>query len=196
MNYFICGKKLLAFNPKCATSTFSWAILRQFYPDIVHDLTEKTQWANGGTVETQMLHRWVPKRFSSYGFKVAQIVREPVERFRSAVAFMNLIERCGSIEDILDDLINEHGQLDNLRGTVAGNFHFRPQTRFRGDITYFRMDQLQECADFLGIEVPLKTINITKNEKPILTKKQEDLIRDYYSNDVALWETIKGKDSA
>ena len=191
MNYFICGDKLLAFHAKCATSTFAYAILRQYYPETIDTLNKSTQWANGGETKDQMLHRWVPKRTSPYKMPVALIVREPVDRFCSAVGFMNLIERCGPVEDILDDLINEHGNLDNLRGTVAGNFHFRPQTRFRGDITHFRMDQLQECADFLGIKVPLETINKTKNEKPVLTAEQEDLVRDYYADDMALWESIQ-----
>ena len=191
MNYFICGEKLLAFNPKCATSTFSWAILRQYYPEIVHELTSNTQWANGGRAEDQMVHRWVPQRVSPYKRQVAQIVREPVDRFCSAVGFMNLLERIGDLDAVINDLINETHGLDGIRGTLAGNFHFKPQSRFSGDITYFRMDQLQECADFLGIEVPLKTINRTKKEKPVLSQNQEDLIRDYYAEDVALWESIQ-----
>jgi|TARA_B100000085_G_scaffold274156_2_gene290471 hypothetical protein len=196
MNYFICGEKLLAFNGKCATSTFAWAILRQFYPEIVKQLNETTHWANGEKTEDQMLHRWVPKRVHPRKHKVAQIVREPVERFCSAVAFMNLENRCGSIEEIIDDLLNETHSLDGINGTIASNFHFRHQSRFKGDITYFRMDQLQECADWLGIKVPLKTINKARQEKPVLTAGQKELIREYYADDVALWETIKGKDSA
>ena len=65
------------------------------------------------------------------------------------------------------------------------------QSRFRGDITYFRMDQLQECADFLGIKVPLTRINESKNPKPDLTPEQEDIIRDFYADDVKLWESIQ-----
>tara|TARA_B100001094_G_scaffold286909_1_gene302064 strand:+ start:3434 stop:4009 length:576 start_codon:yes stop_codon:yes gene_type:complete len=191
MNYFICGDKLFAFNGKCGTSTFAWAILRQFYPEIVQDLNENTQWAHGGKTEDQMLHRWVPKRASPYKMPVAQIVREPVDRFKSAVAFMDLEKRAGTVDSIIDDLINETGTIDGLSGSVAANFHFRPQARFRGELYYFRMDQMQECADWLGIEVPLKTINKCPRKKPELTKEQEDLIRDYYSDDVELWESLK-----
>jgi|5_EtaG_2_1085323.scaffolds.fasta_scaffold00140_59 hypothetical protein len=190
MNYFICGNRLLAFNAKCATSSFSWAILRQYHPEVVEQL-KKDQWANGQSVENQMLHRWVPKRFSSRGFMVAQIVREPVERFRSAYGFMGLGKRIGSVDAVLDDLINETHALDSIRGTIASNIHFRPQNRFDGDITFFRMDQLQDCADFLGIEVPLTRINQTKVEKPILTLAQEKTIRDYYAEDVDLWDSLQ-----
>ena len=191
MNYFICGEKLLAFNPKCATSTFSWAILRQYYPEVVDQLNKTTKWANDGKTEDQMLHRWVPKKASPYKKQVAQIVREPVSRFRSAVGFMNLVGRTGTLEEIIDDLINETNGLEGIRHSIANNFHFKPQSRFNGDITYFRMDQLQECADFLGIEVRLKTINKTRHDKPTLTKEQEDIIKDYYADDVALWESIQ-----
>ena len=67
MNYFICGEKLLAFNPKCATSTFSWAILRQYYPEIVDDLNNKTQWVNDGKTENQMLHRYIQEKTNFNG---------------------------------------------------------------------------------------------------------------------------------
>jgi hypothetical protein len=191
MNYFICGEKLLAFNPKCATSTFSWAILRQYYPEVVDQLNTTTKWAYDGKTEEQMLHRWVPKKASPYKKQVAQIVREPVSRFRSAVGFMNLLDRAGTLEEIIDDLIHETNALEGMSNTIASNFHFRPQSRFKGNITYFRMNQLQECADFLGIEVRLKTINKTRHDKPTLTKEQEDIIKDYYADDVALWESIQ-----
>ena len=188
--YFICGDKLLAFNAKCATSTFCWAILRQYYPETVDLLTNHTQWANGRSVTQQQHHRHVPTRATPYKHQVAQIVREPVDRFCSAAGFMNLTNRFG-IESVLNDLIHETGELEGIRGTIAANIHFKRQSRFSGDITYFRMDQLQECADFLGIKVPLGTVNKTKHEKPVLTPEQEDLIRDFYSEDVALWESIQ-----
>jgi hypothetical protein len=53
------------------------------------------------------------------------------------------------------------------------------------------MDQLQECADFLGIKVCLKTINKTRHDKPTLTKEQEEIVRDYYAEDVALWDSLQ-----
>jgi len=192
MNYFICGEKLLAFNPKCATSTFSLAILRQYYPELLQDLEDNTHWANGKKTEEQMLHRHVPKRVNPYKKKVAQIIREPVDRFRSAVAFTNLVGRdCGTLEEIINDLINETNELDGIPNTVAMNFHFRHQNHFKGDITYFRMDQLQECADFLGIKVPLTRINENTNPKPVLTSEQEYIIRDFYADDVKLWESLQ-----
>lgn len=188
--YFICGDKLLAFNAKCATSTFCWAILRQYYPETVDSLTNHTQWANGKSVEEQQHHRHVPTRATSYNYQVAQIVREPVDRFCSAAGFMNLTKRFG-IDPVLNDLVHETGELEGIRGTIAANIHFKKQARFSGDITYFRMNKLQDCADFLGIKVPLKTINRTRNEKPSLTPKQKDLVRDFYADDVALWESIQ-----
>jgi hypothetical protein len=188
--YFICGDKLLAFNAKCATSTFCWAIIRQYYPETLYILENKTQWANGRRAEDQQHHRHVPTRATPYKHQVAQIVREPVDRFCSAAGFMNLTNRFG-IEPVLNDLVNETSELEGIRGTIAANIHFKKQSRFSGDITYFRMNQLQECADFLGLKVPLKTINTTRHEKPVLTPKQKDLVRDFYADDVALWESIQ-----
>ena len=113
-----------------------------------------------------------------------------MDRFRSAAGFMNLTKRFG-IEPVINDLINETGELEGMRGTIAGNIHFKKQARFSGDITYFKMDQLQECADFLGIKVPLETVNAGRHKKPDLTPEQEDTIRDFYADDMKLWESLQ-----
>jgi hypothetical protein len=187
MKYFIAGKKLLAFNGKCGTSTMAWAIIRQFYPEQEEYLRTKVKWASG-TVDEQMHHNHVPKR-THPNAPVVQIIREPVSRFRSAVAFMRLEDKQNyTIDQILDDLENETSIVNLARGKLVNNFHFHYQDNFRGDITYFPLSDLQGAADALGITVPIIRINSSPTKKPSLTKKQEDRVREFYADDVKLWE--------
>lgn len=190
MKYFICGKKLLAFNGKCGTSTMAWAIIRQFYPETEEYLRTKVKWGKG-TVDDQMHHAHVPKR-THPDRPVVQILRDPVERFRSAVAFLRLEDRKFTVDQILDDLEDETNVVDMQRGgSLVNNFHFRYQDNFRGDITYFPLNNLQGAADELGIKVPLIKINSAPTKKPDLTPEQEDRVRSFYADDVRLWESIQ-----
>tara|TARA_R100001163_G_C5051308_1_gene188097 strand:- start:69 stop:650 length:582 start_codon:yes stop_codon:yes gene_type:complete len=188
MRYFVCGDKLMAFNGKCGTSTMAWAIVRQFYPDIEEYLRTKVKWA-AGTVDEQMHHNHVPKR-THPNAPVVQVIREPVSRFRSAVAFMRLEDKGKyNIDQILDDLENETDVVQTSRGgKLVSNFHFHYQDKFRGDITYFTLSNLQGAADELGIKVPLIKINSAPTKKPDLTPEQEDRVRAFYADDVKLWE--------
>ena len=188
MKYFIAGEKLLAFNGKCGTSTMAWAIIRQFYPEQEDYLKTKVQWGSG-TVDEQMHHNFVPKR-THPNAPVVQIIREPVSRFRSAVAFLRL-ENKANIDQILDDLENETELIEVRRGKLVNNFHFAYQDNFRGDITYFPLSNIQGAADALGITVPLIRINSAPTDKPVLTEEQEDRVRAFYADDVRLWESIQ-----
>ena len=98
------------------------------------------------------------------------VVRNPVERFRSMCAHKPEI----SIEDQLNN--PTYGPLPK------GNF-----------VKYFRFeDQLQECADWLGITVPLEQIDPTEpSSKPDLTPEQEARIREIYAEDIVLWESLQ-----
>jgi hypothetical protein len=52
--------------------------------------------------------------------------------------------------------------------------------------------QLQECADWLGITVPLPQIDATEEaNKPTLTPEQEARVREIYAADIALWESLQ-----
>lgn len=101
--------------------------------------------------------------------KVGLLIRNPVERFRSMVAHR-------SERSLLDHLSRPaYGPLQ------MGNF-----------IKYFRFeDQLQECADWLGITVSLEQIDSTEPaSKPNLTPEQEAIVREIYKNDILLWESL------
>jgi hypothetical protein len=100
----------------------------------------------------------------------ALVVRNPVERFRSMCAHKP--ER--TIQEHLDAPV--YGPLP------TGDF-----------LRYFRFeDQLQDCADWLGITVPLEQIDPTEpTAKPDLTPEQEARVREIYAADIALWESLQ-----
>lgn len=99
---------------------------------------------------------------------VALVVRNPIERFRSMVAHRRL--------DVNEQLANPmYGPLPT--GTFVRHFRFE--------------DQLQACANWLGITVPLPQIDATEEiDKPTLTEEQELRVREIYAADIVLWESL------
>ena len=97
------------------------------------------------------------------------IVRDPIERFRSMVA------RHDFTLDVQLELPT-YGPLPQL-----------PFTQ------YFRFeDQLEECANWLGITAPLPHLDATdENDKPTLTPEQEARVREIYATDIILWESLQ-----
>lgn len=101
--------------------------------------------------------------------EVAMVVRNPIERFRSMCAHKP------------NKTIQEH-----LDSPVYGPLPTPPAKLFRFE------DQLQECADWLGVTVPLPQIDPTEpTAKPNLTAEQEARVREIYAADIALWESLQ-----
>lgn len=100
---------------------------------------------------------------------LAVIVRNPVERFRSMV-----LHTGSTVDD----------QLDRPR--------YRPLPQHAFVKAFLFETQLQDCADWLGITVPLPQIDASdESDKPTLTPEQEARIREIYSADIALWESLQ-----
>jgi len=196
--YFIAGDRLLAFNFKCATSSFCWAIIKKYYPETLDALTNKTSYPEGRSAETSMNHQFVPTR-TRPDRPVAALIREPVERFRSAIVFTGVYPK-HSVDELITELYEENGTVKSGpmgQMKLIDNHHFSHQHRFGlecEDITYFRMpDQINEAAEWLGLDTPLTKINSARSEKPNLTQEQIDKIQEFYKKDIVLWESIGGK---
>jgi hypothetical protein len=60
-------------------------------------------------------------------------------------------------------------------------------------VTCFRFpDQIDACAEWLGLETPVPQLNEEDEEsKPVLTPEQEEAIRATYAADIALWESLQ-----
>jgi hypothetical protein len=113
--------------------------------------------------------------FPEYEARVIQddlaiILRNPVERFRSTCAHRPNISVADHLANPIYETIPQH-----------------PWKKI-----FLFESQLQECADWLGITVPLPQIDATeKANKPTLTPEQEARVREIYAADIALWESLQ-----
>ena len=190
--YLKCGDKLFALNPKVATSSFARAIIARWHPDVERIITTAS-YPEGHSADTGQWQLMVPYRTRPMG-EVVCLVRDPVERFRSAM----VQARLSNVDATLDELENEagsHPEYAPARGRVllSEDVHFSPQSRFTGTpIRHFRFpDQIDEAAAALGLAVPLPQINAGAQAKPVLTEEQAQRVRDFYSDDVALWLSVQ-----
>jgi len=98
------------------------------------------------------------------------VVRNPVERFRSAVAKHS--ER--TLEEHLAKPV--YGPLP--KGDFVRHFRFE--------------DQLNAAAEWLGLPTPLPQEDATDEaDKPTLTPEQEARVRELFADDIALWESLQ-----
>jgi hypothetical protein len=107
------------------------------------------------------------------------LVRDPVERFRSACARQGV-----SVEEGLArrDFDVHFWPLDSMGLLAEGVDHFAFP------------DQIDACAEWLGLETPVPQLNGEPEEaKPVLTAEQEAAVRAAYAADVALWESLNSQ---
>jgi hypothetical protein len=132
------------------------------------------QWWPDTVLENSVQHPacWIPHQESYRGGtkeNVGVIVRNPVERFRSMIAHKHL-----NVDEQLARPM--YGPLP------AGPF-----------VRYFRFeDQLDDAAEWLGLQTPLPQEDATSEaNKPLLTPEQEARVREIYAADIELWESLQ-----
>jgi len=154
--------RFLLLTPRSASHSFAAAALEQWHPD------EFAKWQALSSDEHPA--KYLPNLVFPMDCETpAIIVRHPVERFRSACA-----QRGVTVESLLES--PPFGLLPS--GPVVRPFIFETQ--------------LQACADWLGITVPLPQIDaIDETEKPLLTAGQQSRVRELYAADVELWESLQ-----
>jgi hypothetical protein len=104
------------------------------------------------------------------------MVRDPIGRFLSSCARQNV-----SVEEGLN--------------RTEWDVHFWPlklMGLLQEGVTYFRVpDQLNDCAEWLGLPTPAPKLNEEADEgKPTLSAEQEAAVRSAYAADIALWESL------
>lgn len=191
MRYLKCGEKLFALNPKVATSSFARAIIARWHPEI-EQMISSAAYPAGQNADTGQWQLMIPYRTRPAG-EVICLVREPVDRFRSAMAQVGLSD----VDATIEELVNENGthpEYHPVRGRrlLSEDVHFRPQSVYSGDpIRHFRFpDQMDEAAQALGLSLPLPVINEGTGAKPEISEAQATAIREFYAEDVALWNSL------
>ena len=189
MKFFITPNYSVALNPKCGSSSLARAIIAAHHPEL-EAVLQSAAYPPGVTPATARLQlqgmcpgEQVPTK------PVMLIVREPVARFRSAMAQYRLTD----VDAVL-------GALPTGANVTIGNgkevllqadphFNFQ-KNKALGPATLYRMDDLDLAAIALGLSLPLPTINTASGEKPTLTPAQEQQVLAYYAEDVALYSSI------
>jgi hypothetical protein len=104
------------------------------------------------------------------------MVRDPVERFRSACARQNVTVEQG-LELFETDV--HFWSLSYMGLLTEGVTHFRFP------------DQINDCLEWLGLPTPVPQLNEEAEElKPTLTPEQEARVREIYADDIVLWESL------
>ena len=120
--YFICGDKLMALNAKVGTSTFARAIIKKYYPDIDLDITS-AHYPEGENADTKQWQMKVPYR-NNPDRPVVCLIREPVDRFCSAMAQIGLDD----VDAAITELLTEAGLYGYRQGVkLVENVHFVKQ---------------------------------------------------------------------
>ena len=103
------------------------------------------------------------------------MVRNPVDRFRSACARRNKTVEEGLLEDEVHFWTMESMGLLNDK------------------IKYFLFpEQIDECAAWLGLPTPVPRLNEEKDDKkPVLSESQIELVVKQYYNDNELYKKLK-----
>lgn len=180
---------------KGGSSSIARAIIAAFYPEIESVITTPHGNGNGTAYPAGQGpddKRWqgrVPKAKSDTDLPRLATIRDPVERFRSAMAQFNLSD----VDAVLDSLQSGTKiQMARREASIQRNPHFTTQTsQLEGENTCYRFpDHLEQFAEAAGLPYPLPTINEATNPKPTLTIEQEAAVRAYYADDVALYDAI------
>jgi len=208
MQYFDLPNCHIAFNAKVGSTALASAIVNKFYPEVLQEVLDKHE--RTYSQFTQEFLDALPESFQimlknekldSKAFwqricpsvyeptkPILLAVREPVTRFVSTVAYLELDPE----ESILALENNTRIICEGVNIHLRRNTHFAYQhTLIRGDTRFYKFpDQLERMCRDAGLDYPLPVVNETKHEKPKLTDDQIERVKKYYAQDVKLYNSI------
>ena len=159
---------------KNGSSAIGKAILEQLYPEKMPTLLGADASNSAGW------QAFVPRIESPEAAIV--IVRDPVERFRSAVS---QIRRTDDVDALLTE--SEAGE------RMATNDHFLPVMNYlvEESTLYQFPEQITDIAAAAGLtDIPSVNDNSNNPPKPDLTPEQQARVEAIYADDIALYESI------
>jgi hypothetical protein len=185
--YFITPNYSVAINPKVGSSSLALGIIRKFYPEI-NERIQTADYPSHISPETMLWHRLLPKEIEPTK-QVVLIIREPIERFISACSFMKL----NNAELAIDSLISGTSifNTNNKKIIVSENVHFKKQKRlFRENAILFSIENIDEAAQLIGLDLPLFRVNKSDTEKLTLTSEQKNILINFYQEDLELYDSL------
>jgi hypothetical protein len=158
------NNRRLALVPRSGSHSIVVAWMQHYEPEEYNEWFESGSQSHPANFLRQQEVSEPRRAYSALGV----VVRNPVARFCSMIAHRNL-----AIEQQLQ--LPLYPPIQPLSYT-----HF------------FRFEnQLQECAEWLGIAPPIPVLaESDEDNKPNLTPEQEARVRELFADDIALWESL------
>lgn len=206
--YFVLPDCCIAFNAKVASSALACSIVTKYYPERYENAVKdyNSTWSQF----SQKFKDSLPESFQimfNTDFKnsktfwqnicvrsnkaekpVLLAVRDPLIRFASTCAYMQ-----SDVDQVLSALeIKGKMFLDQHECFVHTNTHFLPQYIYMDSNCkpYKFPEQLQQMCLDAGLDYPLPIINEGKHVKPVLTPEQIERVKNIYSEDVKLYNSL------
>lgn len=212
--YYKTPTHCVALNPKVGSSSLARAIIRAYYPKREHLI--RTAAFPAGKDASKRLWHWMCPGTTTPDKPVVVLVRDPVDRFRSACQQVGVAQE--DVDSAIDSLVKdkkfqkadkkaqagrearqarraarqEKGKGKKRRpGYLRDDAHFAPQAECCcGDTVCFQFPRdINAAAELLGLgAIPQE--NKAKREKVTLTEEQKKAVREYYAADQALFDSI------
>ena len=162
--YFVVGDKLLCFIPRTGSTSLLKLIEDKHYPNSPKGIGISP-------------HFRIPSIIDDRKSPMCAMFRNPIDRF---------ISGCTQTKRTLDEGIKE---LQNERVDI----HIRHQHSYLSDLRETKLfkfpDQIDACAEWLGLPTPVPTLNVSK-KKPKATKEQLEWLTEYYKKDLEIFNTL------
>jgi hypothetical protein len=190
MTYFITPNYSVAFIPKSGCSTISRAVIKAFQTE-EELLITTASYPVGKNSDNSMWQGFV-KREKYPSKPILAMIRNPLERFRSAMAQFHTVD----VNAVIDSLINGSkfvsGTVKAREINASINLHFKPQILWVDVNTklYKFPEHINEASAEIGFILPLPQINAASYPKPTLTAEQTAVLEGYYAEDIALFNSI------
>lgn len=186
--YLNTPDRAIALNFKVGSSSLARAVIKDFQPELNSIITSPPGGGNGTAYPDGILTE--TKHWQGEAGKcdprdkpiTLLIVRDPIEKFRSACA-----------EDSIEE-IDAHLDWLEAHPDMPMRMHFWPQSRLLqgNQVKLYRFpDDLDALATEAGLSLPLPNIAGGHNRpKPTLTAEQEARVLAIYADDMALYDSI------
>ena len=190
MSYFITPNYSVAFIPKSGCSTISRAVIKAFQTE-EELLITSASYPVGKNPDNSMWQGFV-KREKYPSKPILAMIRNPIERFRSAMAQFHALD----VNTVIDSLINGSkfvsGTVRAREINASTNSHFKPQILWVDASTklYKFPEHVNEAAVEIGFILPLPQINAAHFTKPTLNEQQTAILEAYYAEDIVLFNSI------
>ncbi len=180
--FLILPNCYIAKNAKVASSAIALSVLQTYYPDIMYKvdpINNQTFYPDGHYPTKVLFQARVPKiKSTTLDKDVYLLVRNPVERFVSACCQIKRTD----VDNILTEMIN----VDK----VSNDYHMLKQCSYCNCTTaktiVYKYENIDKFVEAVGLK-PLILIHETLEDKPTLTKEQENAINTYYADDMTLY---------